>query len=112
MTKILVLIQCRDRVGIVADISGVLAALEWNIVVMREFVDRENQQFFARVECERKGEDVDYKPVKSALEQKIARESLIRVSPLHRDKKVAVLVTKEYHCLGDVLVRHFFEMLG
>jgi formyltetrahydrofolate deformylase len=27
-------------------------------------------------------------------------------------KKIVVLVTKEYHCLGDILLRHHFQTLG
>jgi formyltetrahydrofolate deformylase len=27
-------------------------------------------------------------------------------------KKVVILVTKEYHCLGDILIRNYFETLG
>src|SRR5581483_827567 len=28
------------------------------------------------------------------------------------EKKVVVMVTKEYHCLADILVRHYFKTLG
>jgi formyltetrahydrofolate deformylase len=37
--------------------------------------------------------------------------ALIQVNPLP-DKRLVVLVSKEYHCLADILVRHYFGNLG
>ncbi len=111
MTNILVLIQCQDKTGIVAALSRVLADNELNIVVMREFVDVENKQFFARVECEgAAAERISF--LEEELRRAIGVHARIKVSLLRPDKKVAILVTKEYHCLGDILVRNFFGLLG
>lgn len=110
MNRVLILIQCRDRVGIVAAISRILASHGLNIVVMREFVDTENEQFFTRIECE--GERTNLSFLEKALKESLGEEVQIRVSPLRSDKKVAILVTKEYHCLGDILIRNFFGLLG
>ncbi|MDB5013232.1 MAG: hypothetical protein JWQ25_1434, partial [Daejeonella sp.] len=38
MTKNLILIECKDNVGLVALISGILANHQLNITAMREFV--------------------------------------------------------------------------
>lgn len=46
MNKLLVLIQCRDEVGLVAHITSILASHQLNIIAMREFVDEEEQRFF------------------------------------------------------------------
>ncbi len=111
MTKLLILIQCSDKTGIVAALSHVLANNRLNIVVMREFVDTEDNQFFARVECERT-ENLSPSFIEEELRKYIDKKAHIRVSSLQADKKVAILVTKEYHCLGDLLVHHFFGLLG
>src|SRR6185312_411367 len=37
--------------------------------------------------------------------------SLVKVNP-NPEKKVIVMVTKEYHCLADILVRNHFKTLG
>jgi formyltetrahydrofolate deformylase len=37
--------------------------------------------------------------------------AFININPLP-DKKIVVLVTKEYHCLADILVRNYFCTLG
>jgi formyltetrahydrofolate deformylase len=38
-------------------------------------------------------------------------DALININP-EPQKKIIVLVTKEYHCLSDILVRNHFETLG
>ncbi len=51
----------------------------------------------------------------AALEEKmlglLPPDAVITVNPLPQ-KKVVVLVSKEYHCLADILVRHYFKTLG
>src|SRR5690606_7335778 len=37
-------------------------------------------------------------------------QAMVRVNP-SKQKKIAILVTKEYHCLGDILLRHSFHTL-
>jgi len=48
--KIIVLVQCKDDVGLVAKISGLISSLGANIVSMREYVDTTQGRFFARLE--------------------------------------------------------------
>ena len=48
-----IVIQCKDRVGLVAAITKVLAEAGYNIVSMREHVDREVKKFFARIVVDR-----------------------------------------------------------
>ena len=43
------IIQCEDRVGLVADIATVLANSGCNIVSMREHVDSDENKFFVRI---------------------------------------------------------------
>ena len=45
----IIIIQCEDRVGLVADIASVLAKAGCNIVSMREHVDSEENKFFVRI---------------------------------------------------------------
>jgi len=46
-------IQCSDRVGLVADVSGILAKNGMNIESMREFVDKETGKFFLRITADK-----------------------------------------------------------
>jgi formyltetrahydrofolate deformylase len=106
--NMIVLIQCKDRVGLVAAISGLMAQKNINIVSMREFVDIEAKQFFARVVCE---QDHDPEILLNDLQLALPEDAVIRINP-EPEKKIIVLVTKEYHCLGDILVRNHFKTLG
>ncbi|QEC53380.1 formyltetrahydrofolate deformylase [Anseongella ginsenosidimutans] len=108
--KTLILVQCRDAVGLVSKIAHVLAACNMNITAMREFVDEGEQQFFARIACA--GIDApDENKLLRELEEALPQGANVLVNP-RPEKKVAVLVTREYHCLGDILTRHFFQTLG
>jgi formyltetrahydrofolate deformylase len=106
--NMIILIQCKDRVGLVAAISGLMAQKNINIVSMREFVDIEAKQFFARVVCE---QDHDPEILLNDLRLALPEDAVIRINP-QPEKKIIVLVTKEYHCLGDILVRNHFKTLG
>lgn len=109
MTKqTLILIQCQDAVGLVSNISNVLAKHKLNIITMREYVDEENNKFFVRVVCTGNVEESNglYSHLKAVLPEKAS----IAINPSKR-KRIAVLVTKEHHCLGDILVRNYFGTL-
>lgn len=104
----IIVIQCRDQVGLVAAISGVLSKEQLNIVSLREFVDKAANQFFMRIEVE---QDAPAHALESRLQQVLPGGAVVTVNPLP-EKKVVVLVTKEYHCLSDILIRHHFKTLG
>ncbi|AXY74215.1 formyltetrahydrofolate deformylase [Paraflavitalea soli] len=103
----IILIQCNDKVGLVAAISGVLARQQLNIVSLREHVDKAENRFFLRVEVE---QPADPLRIEEQLRQVLPSDAVIIVNPLP-EKKVVVMVTKEYHCLADMLVRHYFKTL-
>ncbi len=103
-----IVIQCNDSVGLVAAISGVLAKAGYNIVSMREHVDKEENKFFARIVVDT---IADQKDIENSLEQVLPKFAIVKVNPLP-EKKIIVLVTKDYHCLSDILTRHHFKTLG
>jgi len=104
----IIVIQCADQVGLVASISAVVAQQQLNIVSMREYVDTTEHLFFMRLEVE---EIVDPTELELQLKTVLPAEATIHINPLPH-KKIAVLVTKEYHCLADILIRNFFNTLG
>ena len=109
MNKSLILIQCKDEVGLVALISKVLANHALNITTMREFVDEAANHFFARIEFV--GEVLNISKLKNELLGGLPTNAEVTINPVI-EKRIAVLVTKEYHCLGDILVRNYFKTLG
>jgi formyltetrahydrofolate deformylase len=104
----IVIIQCKDRVGLVADISRILSEAQLNIVSMREHVDKAESRFFMRLEVDGIAEELQ---LKEQMEKILPEGAIIHVNPVP-DKKIVVMVTKEYHCLADILVRNNFGTLG
>jgi len=90
MNKIVILIQCADRVGLVAAISEIVAAHKLNITVMREFVDQDLQMFFTRIECT--GTEINPPMLKKAFETKLGTNSIIQIHPEKRFKKIANII--------------------
>lgn len=104
----IIIIQCKDQIGLVADISQILSEAKLNIVSMREHVDKAESMFFMRL-------DVDGYANEGSLTESMRRilpeGALVHVNPVV-EKRIVVLVTKEYHCLADILVRNNFGTLG
>src|SRR5664280_2040880 len=103
-----IIIQCRDRVGLVAAITSVLAKADLNIVSMREHVDLEENNFFTRIVVDGAQNLQD---IEMAISNVLPPDAVIKVNPLP-EKKIVVLVTKEYHCLSDIITRNHFKTLG
>ena len=104
----IIVIQCTDRVGLVAAISGLLAQHHFNITSMQEHVDNTENLFFMRLEVNKA--DGAYN-LENELRKMLPTGAVIKINPTAQ-KKVIVLVTKEYHCLADILVRNYFDTLG
>lgn len=109
MNNLLILIQCQDRVGLVTHITRVLAEHQLNIIAMREFVDESENKFFTRIACS--GVVEDEMILKQELSAILPTEATVTLVA-QAEKNIAVLVTKEFHCLADLLVRDHFKTLG
>lgn len=75
---------------------------------MQEYVDELANQFFARIECI--GSFFNKENLYIELHSRLPDYSEVNINPKTK-KRIAVLVTKEYHCLGDALVRNHFDTL-
>jgi formyltetrahydrofolate deformylase len=103
-----IIIQCDDRVGLVADIAALLANAGCNIVSMREHADPEECKFFVRIVAEGITDPGD---IEISIIKVLPANASVRVNPMP-EKKIVVLVTREYHCLSDILTRNHFKTLG
>lgn len=106
--NMIIVIQCTDRVGLVAAISGLLAQKQFNITSMHEHVDNTANLFFMRLEVDKTD---NAEGLEEDLCQILPHGAIVKINPLP-EKKIIVLVTKEYHCLADILVRNYFKTLG
>ncbi len=103
MERAVLLLTCPDGPGIVADVSAWVAAAGGNIVDAGQTSDLEHGIFVQRVEFDH---DADTEVLRRSFEPVAARWSMIwdlRV-PLAKTR-LAVLVSRQPHCLYDLLAR-------
>jgi len=103
-----VLIDCEDAKGLVYKISKVFYDRGLNIDNNREFVDKEYGRFFMRTVVSGL---FDMQELLDALKAVTPAAAHIRVIE-PEDKKIILMVTKESHALGDILIRHADGELG
>jgi formyltetrahydrofolate deformylase len=104
----IIVIQCKDQVGLVGIIASAIAKQQLNIISLREYVDKAENLFFMRLEID---ESHDVPALEIELKNVLPADAAITINPLP-EKKIVVMVTKEYHCLTDILIRNFFNTLG
>ena len=100
-------INCKDEKGLVYRISEILLENGLNIIKNDEFVDNEKALFFMRTEVAGIAES---EQVISQLKKQLG-ECSIELSQ-NKPKNVVILVTKEHHCLADLLIRNQFNDLN
>jgi formyltetrahydrofolate deformylase len=100
--KYRLLIEASDIKGLIYKISKILYEHQLNIEKTNEYVDKEVNKFFMRIILV--GE-VDEVKLLDDITSIVPKNTLIKLSP-KKKKDIIILVTKEAHCLGDILIRH------
>lgn len=108
MSTQVLLVECDDRRGLVHAVTGVLLNHGVNVVGNHEFVDRPSARFFMRTEFEGPEAGSQLESEVRAVLPSAARVALSIV----KRKRIVVLVSKEHHCLGDILIRQAFGELN
>ncbi|CAB4920777.1 unannotated protein [freshwater metagenome] len=111
------LVDVPDRPGIVAAVSGFLAERGANILEFDSHsTERHGGTFHARVEFQEPVGGGGEQEIAQAFEQLVATPLAVRhweLWPLARRKRICVLVSREGHCLADLLARwHAGELDG
>lgn len=107
MKQFTIKITCKDEKGLVYRISEILLENGLNIIKNDEFVDNEKALFFMRTEVSGIAES---EKVIEQLKKQLG-DCSIELSQ-NESKNVVVLVTKEHHCLADLLIRNQFKDLN
>jgi len=102
VNEIILKVSCPDRSGLIYNISKVLYANKLNIQKNSEFVNSEHSWFFFRAVL---SGDVDLEDLKTSLLSSLPEDSRVELFK-RRKKDIVILVTKESHCLGDLLIRY------
>ena len=107
-TTHLLLIECPDATGLVHKITGVLYRHKFNIVSNHEFVDPATRHFFMRTAF---SGTASTSVLADELRGILPAAATIRIAPT-KPRPIVLLVTKEHHCLGDLLLRHAYNELS
>jgi len=99
-----VLIKAKDKKGLVYKISKIFSDMNLNIISNSEFVSKEYELFFMRSEI--LGDTLNIKELQNRLQNELPNDSEIKIVDTSKRKKIVILVTKEIHCLGDILMRN------
>lgn len=105
------LVDCMDEPGLVHKITGVLYQHGCNVIRNQEYVDTETARFFMRTEFTAALPVADLGGVLAQLRTLLPGSAQVRLAPVGR-RRIVVLVTREHHCLGELLLRHEFDELG
>ncbi|MCW8327542.1 formyltetrahydrofolate deformylase [Photobacterium sp. SDRW27] len=103
MEKKTLLTDCPDAIGLISKITNICYKHQLNIVHNNEFVDNTNSQFFMRTELEGYFNDETFL---ADLDHALPSGSHRNLVSSDR-KRIIIMVTKEAHCLGDILVKAF-----
>jgi len=75
---------------------------------MREHVDKTENLFFMRLNIDDSKDEV---LLETYIKEVLPPGAIISINP-KPSKKVIVMVSKEYHCLADILIRNYFGTFG
>ena len=102
MDKFILKIKCSDDKGLIYKISKIFYDNNTNIDENSEFVEQEQQKFFFRAEI---SGDIDARATMKALAEVLPKDAEISFGK-QRKKDIIIMVTKEAHALGDILLKH------
>tara|TARA_R110001592_G_scaffold89683_5_gene263572 strand:+ start:902 stop:1801 length:900 start_codon:yes stop_codon:yes gene_type:complete len=102
MEKKTLLTNCPDSKGLIAQITNICQKHQLNIVKNNEFVDNQHDRFFMRTELE--GIFNDH-TLLADLDFNLPKGSTRSLISAKQRKRIVILVTKEAHCLGDILMK-------
>ncbi len=108
MNKITLLIHCIDQPNIIASVTNFMANTDGNIVYIDQHVDREQNIFFMRLECEFQSTSFSIESFKTLFKRTLVNSFQLkwRIYAADKKPKMALFVSKYDHCLYDILGRY------
>jgi len=106
METCIILLSCPDRKGIVANIADFIYKNDGNIIHADQHIDEENKTLFMRIEFDLKDFKIEKEKIKEKFDE-IAKKFDMKYSVKFSSEiqNVAVFVSKEEHCLTEILLK-------
>ena len=112
MERRILLTECQDAVGIIAKITNVCFQFKLNIIRQDQFASQEDNKFFMRTVLE--GDFTNETTIDAfinTVKVVLPEGAIVHLKDDHK-KKLCVLVTKEAHCLGEILMKAYSGALN
>ena len=104
---LIVTLQCKDQPGIVHAMTTAVLAARGNIIENQQFTDPTTQDFVMRTRFE---SEIELAKVREILESGLGQfKPKLSLRSVAKQKNAIILVTKESHCLRDLL---YLQELG
>lgn len=102
------LLHCPDKPGILAAVTDFITINKGNIVYLDQYVDREEHEFFMRIEWELANFLIPEEKIEDYFNTLYAVKYNMSFRLYFSDKKprMAIFVSKMSHCLFDLLARY------
>ncbi|MFT4148173.1 MAG: formyltetrahydrofolate deformylase [Micrococcaceae bacterium] len=97
-------LQCPDRVGLVHRATGIISDSQGTVTELRQFNNTDNSKFFMRIEFTTPATEKDLRAQFDKLAKDI--DAQWALYPADTKVKTLVMVSKDAHCLNDLLFRH------
>lgn len=103
-----ILLHCPDKPGILAAVTDFITINKGNIVYLDQYVDREEKEFFMRIEWELENFLIPQEKVEDYFNTLYAQKYDMKFRIYFSDRKprMAIFVSKMSHCLYDLLARY------
>ncbi len=112
MEKRILLTECKDDVGLIAKITNVCFLFHLNVIRQDQFASHEDSRFFMRTVIEGNFADEQIcETLINTVKNVLPEGAEVRLKD-ERRRKLCVLVTKESHCLGELLMKSFSGALN
>ena len=108
MTTAKLLLHCPDKPGILAAVTDFITINKGNIVYLDQYVDREEKEFFMRIEWELENFLIPQEKVEDYFDTLYAQKYDMKYRIYFSDCKprMAIFVSKMSHCIYDLLARY------
>ncbi len=105
-STVILLLSCPDRPGLVASIANFVHERGGNIIHADQHTDLEHGIFFQRVEFHAWSETVDRNELAAAVAELAGKFGMqVRLAYSDERPRIAVLVSRESHCMYDLFAR-------
>ena len=107
MKRLILLMHCHDKKGIIAAVTNFIHQRQGNIVYIDQYVDRIRSAFFMRVVIEGHFDGPFFEEFKQVFNTKLGIPFELNCAFYLEEKKpkLAVFVSKYEHCLYDILAQ-------